>query len=555
MVPSPLDPTEHVARLQRHLAAVHALARLDHERLEDAISTAVREVAVALDVARVSVWVYEKDRTAIRCRGVHDPLAPASAPRVLRGATHPRYFAALREQRLIAASDAQDDPRTSEFRDDYLVPLRITAMLDVALLVGGEAMGVLCAEHRGGPRAWVEAELALMRSAASILSIGFAIERQRSLEEQLRQSQKMEAVGLLAGGLAHDVNNLLNVVQGEAELLEDGLESDELRERAAAIRAAARRGAGLTQKLLTFAHQRPIALEPVDLCAVVDGAEPLMRRALDDAVRLRLRRPEHRLMVLGDPALIEQVLLNLVVNAGQAMPKGGTLTVELSLMSGGPGAAAATAAPRARIEVSDTGTGIARELLDRVWEPFFTTREFGSGLGLAIVHGAVRQMGGTVAVESETGKGTTFRLLLPVHGAALVQSPPVVTSSEPTAAHLLLAEDEPDVRRVLSATLRRAGYRVTEAEDGEEAAALFAREPSAYQLFVSDVMMPRLDGPGAFERMQEVRPGLNVLFLSGFAPEAHRLAGLARGGSRAMQLAKPVPRRELLAAVSGLLTG
>lgn len=531
MTSPPTDPTQLAAPLLPHLAAV-------------------------LDVARVTIWTYDEGRAAIRCRGIHDPGAVPSAPPVLRGATHPRYFAALHDQRLIAASDAHDDPRTREFSADYLGPLGITALLDVALLVGGEPIGVLCAEHRGGTRIWTESEASVMRSAASLLSLGFAVERQHSLEEQLRQSQKLEAVGLLAGGIAHDVNNVLNIVLGEAELLEDGLESAEQRARVVAIRAAARRGAGLTHKLLTFAHQRPVALEPVDLCAVVEGAEPLLRRAVGESVRLHVRRPVAPLTVLGDPSLIEQVLLNLVVNAGQAMPQGGELTVSVDLARAAVpsrDAAAGDHEPHARIQVSDTGVGIARDVLGRIWEPFFTTRQFGSGLGLAVVHGAVRQMRGTVEVESEPGRGTTFRLHLPILGATPSPVRSAAVTAEPTATHLLLAEDEPDVRRVLAATLRRAGYRVTEAVDGEEAAALFAQEPTAYDLFVSDVMMPRLDGPSAFERMQIVRPGLNVLFLSGFAPEAHRLAGLARNGSRAVQLAKPVPRRDLLAAVSGLL--
>lgn len=537
---------------------MHALAHMEHEDLEAAVATTVRELAAALGVARVSVWTYDADRTGIRCRGLQDDRPYAEKPDALRGAAHPRYFAALRADRVVAAADAPRDPRTSEFRDDYLGPLGITALLDVALLAGEEPIGVICAEHRGGARLWTESEVSLVRSAAAILAISFAIDRQRSLEEQLRQSQKMEAVGLLAGGIAHDVNNVLNIVLGEAELLEDALESPDTRARAVAIREAARRGAGLTHKLLTFAHQRPVSLEPLDLCATLSGIEHLLRRAVTDTVRVTFSCPPREIPVLGDPALIEQVVLNLVVNAGQAMPQGGELTIAVDTTHREAVEADLTAerpAAYARIVVADTGTGIPRDILDRVWEPFFSTRAFGSGLGLSIVHGAVRQMRGSVSVESDHGRGARFEILLPVHGAAAAPARAARDGAAPAATHLLLAEDEPDVRRVLATTLRRAGYRVTEAQDGEEAAAIFTREPAAFDLFVSDVMMPRLDGPSAFERMQHVRPGISALFLSGYAPEAHRLAALARDGSRAVQLAKPVPRRELLAAVTALLAG
>jgi signal transduction histidine kinase/CheY-like chemotaxis protein len=556
VVPAPNDPLALNAQLQRHHQAVHALAIMDHEHLATAIATTVRELAAALEVARVSVWTYDKDRTEIRCRGLQHHGVFSTGAVVVRGATHPRYFAALREYRVVDASDARLDTRTSEFRDDYLKPLGITSMLDVSLLVGGESIGVLCAEHIGAPREWTEPEAALMTSAAALLAIGFAIDRQRSLEEQLRQSQKMEAVGLLAGGIAHDVNNVLNIVVGEAELLEDALPTAESLARVVSIRDAARRGAGLTHKLLTFSRQRPVVLEPLDLSAVVAGAEHLMRGAVSESVRIHVRRPADPTMVLADATLVEQLLLNLVVNAGHAMPQGGELSITVDVAPAGSASADVTAeqgGALARLRVSDTGVGMSQELLQRIWEPFFTTRELGSGLGLAIVHGAVRQMRGSVTVESEPGHGSSFSIHLPLLGAVPAAAQAAPAARTPAATHLLLAEDEPDVRRVIAATLRRAGYEVTEAEDGEAAVALFAQRPSEFDLFVSDVMMPRLDGPGAFQRMQALRPGINALFLSGYAPESHRLAGLARDGSRAEQLAKPVARRDLLAAVAGLL--
>ncbi len=543
--------------LRRHHRAVHALAVMDHGDLPVAIATTVRLVAEALGVARAGVWVYDRDHTAIQCRGLMHQGIYSIDPLVLDGASHPRYFAALRTQRTIVSDDACGDPRTREFRDGYLQPLGITAMIDAGITVAGEAIGVICAEQVGAPRRWSEDEAELMTAAAAMLAIAFTLERQRSLEDQLRQSQKMELLGHLAGGIAHDVNDMLNVVLGEAELLEDFAPQGVLREGITAIRDSARTGAGLTHKLLSFARQRPVSIAPVDVNAVLIDFEGLARRAAGEAVSVVVRHAERPIHVLGDEPLLQQMLLNLVVNARQAMPDGGTLVLSVEQAPPdtiAPDVSSGSAKGYARITVADSGVGMTKETAARIWEPFFTTRELGSGLGLAIVHGAIRQMRGFATVHSDPGKGTTFQVHLPLlealHPAPAVRT---VATSIAASAHLLLAEDEPDVRRVLATTLRRAGYQVTEAKDGEQALALFTRHPSAYDLLVSDVVMPVMDGPTAFERMQAIRPGLSAVFLSGYAPEPHRLDRLAADGSALIQLGKPIERARLLGAISELL--
>jgi CheY-like chemotaxis protein len=353
---------------------------------------------------------------------------------------------------------------------------------------------------------------------------------------------------------------VLNIVLGEADLLED--ESDDpklVREGLANIREAAKKAAGLTHKLLTFSRQRAVALTPIDLNAVVDEFERMARRVAGETVSVVMRRAPGPLPVLADSTLLEQVLLNLVVNARQAMPDGGELLITATAIPAGTLAADAggdETKAYACVTIADTGVGMDADVLARIWEPFFTTRELGSGLGLSIVHGAVRQMRGFATVESAPGRGTAFALHFPLteeyaaHAAAEVHDRPSYRSS---VGRILLAEDDPQVRRVLGLVLRRAGLTVTEAQNGEEALNLFVRHPLGYDLLVSDVAMPVLDGPSAYRRMRTMRPGFSALFLTGYAPETMRVETLGRDGAPVRWLSKPVAREVLLSAVGELL--
>ncbi|MFN0100337.1 MAG: ATP-binding protein [Gemmatimonadaceae bacterium] len=551
---------ERIAEQLRHRQAIHALAMMDHVDLEASVRLTVERLAEALGVARVSIWLYNADRTEIACVGLLSQGAYSDRRIELSSVACPQYFNAIRESRLIDASHAQTDARTAELREHYLVPLGITSLLDVALIVGGEPIGVVCAEHVGAERTWSDAEADLMTSSAALLAIAFAIEHRRSLQDQLRQSQKMEAVGLLAGGIAHDVNNVLNIVLGEADLLDDeSHDPTAIREGLANIREAAKKAAGLTHKLLTFSRQRAVALTPIDLNAVVGDFERMSRRVAGEAVRVVLRSSPVPLPVLADATLLEQVLLNLVVNARQAMPDGGDLVITASAIPAGALAVDASgdeAKAYACITIADTGVGMDADVVARIWEPFFTTRELGSGLGLSIVHGAVRQMRGFATVESAPGRGTTFALHFPLTGEYAAQAAAEVherPSYRSSVGRILLAEDDPQVRRVLALVLRRAGLTVTEAQNGEEALNLFVRHPLGYDLLVSDVAMPVLDGPSAYRRMRTMRSGFPALFLTGYAPETMRVETLGRDGAPVRWLSKPVAREVLLAAVGELL--
>jgi PAS domain S-box-containing protein len=382
----------------------------------------------------------------------------------------------------------------------------------------------------------------------------------KNMEEQLRQSQKMEAIGLLAGGVAHDFNNVLAVILGFTELAERKLPADHVaREPLAEVAAAAKRGSDLTRKLLAFSRKQILQPRPLDLGAAVDEFSSMLERILGEDVELVVDRAAETLVVRADGVHLQQVLLNLCTNARQAMPEGGLLT--LTTRRTGFDEAAVRRNPWARvgtfaeIEVSDTGVGMDARTRARAFEPFFTTKATGTGLGLATVYGIVEQHGGFVHLESETGRGTRLRVYLPlaqsVRPAAPTQPPPAhgelqsPPSSELRGSEtILVAEDEPAIRSLVALTLTDLGYRVIATSDGEEAVRAYEQHASEIALVVLDVVMPRMGAPEAYARMQAIRPDVRVLFATGYAPEATQLAELIER-TRVPIIEKPFSSRAL----------
>ena len=338
-------------------------------------------------------------------------------------------------------------------------------------------------------------------------------------QAQLLQSQKMEALGRLAGGVAHDFNNQLTIILGCCESLEEFTPSEEL----ADIRLAGQKAAGLTRQLLAFARRQHFSPQLLDVNRVVSESEKLFLRMLGDDVVLRLSRDDGLWPVLMDPVQFEQVVVNLVVNARDAMPGGGTLTIALSNVqldeAGAAPFSGAAAGDYVLLSVRDTGHGMPREVQDRAFEPFFTTKPVGkgTGLGLATVHGIVTQSGGAVRIESAPGKGCRFEVLLPRAKGRPQEFVKPVAPRRGGSETILLVEDEPRVRQVMAVTLRKAGYRVLVAHDAELARQLAAREPIA--LVVADVVMPLESGPRLVASLRVARPELRVLFVSGYADE------------------------------------
>jgi len=348
------------------------------------------------------------------------------------------------------------------------------------------------------------------------------------LEEQLRMSQKMEAIGSLAGGVAHDFNNLLSVILNYASFAQED-EGDQLRDDLLQVKQAAERAATLTRQLLAFSRKQLMQPEALDLNRIASGLETMLRRILGEDIEFRQVLAPDLGVVRADPGQIEQVLMNLVVNARDAMPQGGELTVETSNVEIDEAFAARQVAMKTgsyvQLAVTDTGCGMDQPTIDRIFEPFFTTKDQGkgTGLGLSTVYGIVTQSGGNILVHSEPGKGTTFKIYLPQDPSAIVGSamrPPTSTVQYKGTETILVVEDEDALREVARRILESAGYCVVTARDGEEAIALCVRHSLVIHLLLTDVVMPRMSGKVLAERLAKVRPSLPVIYMSGYTDDA-----------------------------------
>jgi PAS domain S-box-containing protein len=379
----------------------------------------------------------------------------------------------------------------------------------------------------------------------------------RRSEAQFLQAQKMEAVGRLAGGVAHDFNNLLGVIGGYAEILLRAAPEEEQRKRLEEILRASERAASLTRQLLAFSRKQVLEPRVVDLGALVGESESMLRRLVGEDVELNVRRQPPLGRVRVDPTQMQQVLLNLVVNARDAMPKGGLLWIEVANADLDRTYAAVHEPLQPGryvvLSVSDTGVGMDRETQGRVFEPFFTTKEpgKGTGLGLATVYGIVKQSGGYIWLYSEPGSGAAFRIYLP-----RVDEEPAPLPAPPRAEMrggnetILLVEDEAALGTIAAEMLETSGFRVLTASDGFAALAM-ARSAAAVDLLLTDVVMPGMSGRDLADRLRELRPGLRVLFMSGYSDEIVGRHGTLEAGERLLQ--KPFSIAQLLESVRGAL--
>jgi PAS domain S-box-containing protein len=391
----------------------------------------------------------------------------------------------------------------------------------------------------------------------AVCCIATDITEWKRLQEQLRQSQKMEAIGRLAGGVAHDFNNLLGIIIVCGELLRNAVHDKALQvEQVQQILKAAERAAALTRKLLTFSRRQMPEQKMLDLNSVLRDLDKMLRTVVGEGIELVLQTDASPLLICSDAGQIEQVILNLVINARDAMPEGGRLILTTTDIALDEQMAYVGAKLRpgsyVQLTVSDTGSGIDTETQAHIFEPFFTTKEHGTGLGLSIVYGTIEQAGGTVVVESQPRKGTSFYIYLPKIASAIVPEPRLPASGSLRGTEtLLVVEDYDEIRSVISKILRGNGYTVLTASTGRDALRLLERHQGRIDLMITDIVMPGMGGRELAQAMDSARPETRVLYMSGNAGTAVNEEEIALSGKDFMQ--KPFGLEELLRRVREVL--
>jgi PAS domain S-box-containing protein len=542
-----LDLEKRIAGLSRHFLALRTV------EIDGAIREALVEAAALAGADRCFLLSSEPESTEINARyewcnkGI---TSPSGEPR-------PWSERKLASGQILNLPSLDALPPEADRERRALQRRGVQSFLSIPIRSGDRTIGLLGFESLAAPRTWTDHDITLLQLIGEILTSALSRKRAeialRESESKLLQAQKLEAVGRLAGGIAHDFNNLLTVILGFSRpLLRELAEGNPIREDISEIHAAAERAAALTRQLLTFSRRQAVEEQVMDLNATLTGLRTLLPRLLGEDVELLFDLDDDLQGVKGNPHQFEQVVINLAVNARDAMPDGGVLKISTRNRT--------LDAPHARriglrregayvlLSVSDSGHGMDADTRAQIFDPFFTTKEpgKGTGLGLSIAYSVVEQAGGVIQVEGGPSKGTSFDIWLPSAVRTEAEAHPVEAAGEkPAHGCVLLVEDEPALRRLASRMLEGQGYRVLEAADGGEALDLAAASSERIDALVTDVVMPRMGGVELARRLRAEHPALGLVFMSGYPEDRGRGAeGLPEN---AVLLEKPFRSDALLA--------
>ncbi len=526
---------ERTAELQASNAELTAQMR-QRQKAEDRFSRLFESGLMAISIADVTGKVFSVNDAFVNLLGYSREELVSGKVRTL-DLTPPEWKEATAHNLKMLKTRGVVEPREREFirKDGRRVPV----LLGVAML--GTTEVLVCAT-----------DLTETKRAQAQLSL---------VEEQLRQSQKLEAIGSLAGGVAHDFNNLLSVILSYGGMIEEGLsEGDPIREDIVEVISAGKRAAELTKQLLAFSRKQILRPRVVGLNTLVTGLERMLRRLIGENIEFTVLSSHDLRLVKVDPGQLEQVVMNLVVNARDAMPNGGKLTIETSNMNLDAEYAAdhpeITPGPHVMLAVSDNGIGMDAATRARIFEPFFTTKGpgKGTGLGLSTVFGIVKQSGGHIWVYSEPGAGTTFKVYFPCAKAETAEAEPAPDSQAVPARGvetILLVEDEEQVRALARTVLKRHGYHVLEAQSGGDALLICEQHTARIDLLLTDVVMPRMTGRQLADRLRQVRPDMKVLYMSGYTDNSIVHHGVLDSGINFLE--KPLTVERLTRKVRDVL--
>jgi PAS domain S-box-containing protein len=393
----------------------------------------------------------------------------------------------------------------------------------------------------------------------AVVTLCREVTERRKLEARVQQTQRLEAIGRLAGGIAHDFNNILSAIHGFASIIKGELPArDPLCADVQEILRAVDRATNLTRQLLAFGRRQVLQPKVIEVSGYVRDLERMLRRIVGEDVEIVLRLDETGVTAKADPSQLEQVLINLVVNARDAMPTGGRLTIETSnvVIRPGQGSVDLPNGLYALLTVADTGMGMSKSVQEHIFEPFFTTKESGqgSGLGLSTVFGIVKQSGGHIFMDSEVGEGTTFRVYFPSTRERPIRplTPPPHAAAIRGAETILLVEDEPAVRTFVARALRQQGYQVLDASNGGEALLIAEQHSGTIHLLLTDVIMPRVSGKQLAERLRRMRTDLRILYMSGYAEDIIAPHGVLEDGAAFIE--KPLTAEALGRKIREVLT-